>query len=235
MTDTAKLSLIDQLNAYAEKLNALELRERVLLFVMFAGVLFAVFYVLLIEPSMAVRQQDQQKLQALTEKIDRQTIELQQLQMILAAGVNRQKLQSRDQLLEQKQQLDKLIEASILSLIPPRLMPKVLETLLQENSKLKLMGLENRPVEQLFKQAGNAQDASQNSDELTQQQALYKHSFILKLEGNYPAVVDYFQSLAALPWRFNWDVLHYEVISYPRASITLEVHTISLSEAWLGV
>lgn len=234
MTDTAKSTLIDQLNAYAEKLNALELRERVLLFAMFAGILFAAFYVLLIEPSMAARQQDQQKLQALTAQIDNQTIELQQLQMILAAGVNRQKLQSREQLLEQKQQLDKQIEASILSLIPPRLMPEVLETLLQKNSKLKLMGLENRPVEQLFRQAGNVQDVSQNSEQ-TEQQALYKHSFILKLEGNYPAVVSYFQSLAALPWRFNWDVLHYEVINYPKASITLEVHTISLSEAWIGV
>ena len=47
--------------------------------------------------------------------------------------------------------------------------------------------------------------------------------------------IAYFDSLGKLPWQFYWDDLQYEVDQYPNAIITLEVHTISMSEELLGV
>ena len=43
------------------------------------------------------------------------------------------------------------------------------------------------------------------------------------------------QALEALPWRFFWDSVSYEVEDYPRSLVRLRLHTLSLSEDWIGV
>jgi MSHA biogenesis protein MshJ len=65
--------------------------------------------------------------------------------------------------------------------------------------------------------------------------ALYSHGFVMQLKGDYKSTIKYFERLSALPWRFHWDELRYEVGDYPSAIITLEVHTVSMAEEWIGV
>jgi MSHA biogenesis protein MshJ len=57
----------------------------------------------------------------------------------------------------------------------------------------------------------------------------------LRLSGDYHAVIRYFETLQTLPWRFQWNRMHYEVQSYPKAVVTLQVHTLSMSKEWIGV
>jgi MSHA biogenesis protein MshJ len=52
----------------------------------------------------------------------------------------------------------------------------------------------------------------------------------LQLEGNYPATRDYLHALEALPWKFFWDDIRYDVTSYPQARITLNIHTLGLQD-----
>lgn len=236
-------ALKERITGWQSQIDALQTRERVMVFVMVLAVLGFAFQWLLLEPVLKNNQlMARQQQQLVSQQLQKQ-LEKQQLEMILAAGVNKAKLAQRDKLNAELQRLDKNIQASILTLIPPKLMPQVLEKVLAENTKLKLLSLENKPVETLIDQQQAAQNkprmaAAGNKEankEADKKQGLYKHSFILRLEGSYPAAIDYFEALSQLPWRFNWDAMHYEVTQYPKANITLEVHTVSLSQDWIGV
>lgn len=58
--------------------------------------------------------------------------------------------------------------------------------------------------------------------------AFYKHRFLLEFQGDYLSALNYLRALEALPWRLYWDSVTIESAGYPRAHITLKVHTISL-------
>lgn len=238
-------STTSQLTEWQQKLDALQVRERVLLFAVAVVVVVALLQMLLIEPVMKKKELLNRQFRQVSNQLVQQKAEKQGLEMILAAGVNKSKIARRDKLKEEKARLDSRIQDSILTLIPPKLMPVVLEKMLVENNKLKLVSLENKPVVALISEepeAGQNQrrnEVRQGSDDKAtasnETQGLYKHTFVLRLEGSYPAAVEYFEALSELQWRFNWDAMHYEVIRYPKASISLEVHTVSMSEGWIGV
>ena len=222
---------------WQQRLDALQARERVLLFAVAVVLLVSIMQMLLIEPVLKKTAQIKKQHQQAQTVISQKKSEKQQLELLLAAGVNRAKIAKRDKLKQEFDLLETKIQSSLLTLIPPKLMPQVLEKVLLENDKLRLMSLENRPVVALIKQQPE-QTAKKPADAVTiktDTQGLFKHSFVIQLEGSYPAAIDYFEALSELPWRFNWDSLHYQVTQYPRASISLEVHTVSLSEDWIGV
>jgi MSHA biogenesis protein MshJ len=60
---------------------------------------------------------------------------------------------------------------------------------------------------------------------------IMRHQFELQLEGNYLATRDYLHALEALPWKFFWDDIRYEVTRYPQAHITLNIHTLGLQDS----
>jgi len=64
---------------------------------------------------------------------------------------------------------------------------------------------------------------------------LYQHAFIIELRGDYASLRNYLTELSALPWRFYWDELDYQVDAYPQATIKIKVHTVSLAEEWIRV
>lgn len=209
------------------KIDALSQRERIIILLTALVAVVMIFQFLLIDSLTAEEKQITAQLRTVKSNMNDQRASRDILQAQLTAGVNRKKLQRKEQLQQKLTMLDEKIETSVVAMIPPKLMPEVLERVLAETSGLKLVSLENKPVVSVISQ--------QEAIEGTDQQALYNHGFILTLSGNYRAAIRYFDSLSELPWRFYWDDLYYEVNDYPNATITLEVHTVSMSEEWLGV
>mgnify|MGYP002062939409 FL=1 len=64
---------------------------------------------------------------------------------------------------------------------------------------------------------------------------LHRHGFEVTFSGGYLPTLRYLQALERLPWRFYWDSVSYEVIDYPRSIVRMQLHTLSLSEDWIGV
>lgn len=226
MSDSVEPGWQQTVSEWQQKIDALQTRERVLLFAVVVVVLVALLKMMFLEPT--IKRTALMKLQygQVSAQITQQQVEKKQLEMILAAGVNKSKLARRDKLAVEMAKLDEKIQSSLLTLIPPKLMSEVLEKVLLENSQLKLMSLENRPVVALIEQKLPADSVDKKAvngvtakRSAMDHQGLYKHSFVIQLEGSYPAAVEYFKLLSELPWRFNWDALHYEVTQYPgRAS-----------------
>lgn len=228
----------ETLRQWQKNIDNLDQRERILLMVTALVAVVMVLQLLLIDPLLADRKKIQAGLQQTAQKLQQQENEQQILTAQLAVGINRHKMKKRDALVVEVDALNQRIERSVKAMIPPRLMPEVLESILVNNTGLKLLSLENRSVIPLLEDSDSAvknKTAAAVKEFSVSKQGLYKHSFVLRLSGSYMSTIGYFEQLSNLPWRFYWDDLHYQVDNYPDATITLEVHTVSMSEEWIGV
>ena len=224
---------------WQQKFDALVTRERLLVFAVAIVVVYVLMQIVVLDP--LLKQRGVKRLQIL--QYEGQVSDLENSRTILNAqlsvGVNREREQQREQLKAQTQALDNEIERSVLAMIPPQKMAEVLEAVLLGDNHLKLISVENQPALPVQTAAAEAPVTTVAGHRQTvvpnDTPALYQHSFVITLEGNYPATIDYFKRLAALPWKFYWDSLDYSVDRFPKATITLKVHTVSLSEEWIGV
>ena len=225
----------DELLKLQEKIDGMSQRERVLILLVGIFVVVMLMQTLLLDPVLKERGVTKKQITQTRQQIADLNNEQQVLNAQLTAGVTRHELKRRDQMRQEVHALNKKIETSVVAMIPPHLMPEVLENILGQNKKLTLLSLENKPVVSVLEQMTESESNKNTENNTDKGQALYKHAFVIKLRGNYMSAIDYFKTLEQLPWRFYWDELHYQVDSYPNAVISLEVHTVSMSEEWIGV
>lgn len=120
-------------------------------------------------------------------------------------------------------------------LVDPKEMSQVLEDLLSRNTGLTLISLENQPVSSLQQQAADKADGVvENTTTQLAPVMLYRHGLTLQFEGSYLDVLAYLKAVEALPWKLFWGDMNYEVLEHPKARVTINVHTLSLGEDWIG-
>ena len=112
-------------------------------------------------------------------------------------------------------------------LIDPTQMRDVLEALIERQQGLTLVRAGNVEVVQMIER-----DAAARA---TDEPMLYRHGLTLELEGSYLDCLAYLAAVEALPWRLYWSALQLTMREYPVNSITIEIHTLSLDEDWIGV
>ena len=117
-------------------------------------------------------------------------------------------------------------------LIDAKEMSSVLTRILQNETMLKLVSLENlQPQLLLTTDVNGAAPDGQSGTQVN----VYKHGLKMTFEGGFLDTVHFLRSLEQLDTSFFWDSMDYKVQSYPNASITLEIYTLSTQQGWLGV
>lgn len=115
-------------------------------------------------------------------------------------------------------------------LVPPERIAPMLETMLRNNGRLRLLGLKSLQVSPLLpapdKAASGAPPAPQAS-------AIYRHGVELSVRGNYLDMVDYMHALEAMPTQVFWGKANLEVEEFPNARLTLTLYTLSLDQKWM--
>lgn len=221
----------DKWRQLLERFAGLSSRERVLILI----AVFAVIYQLAdlvifdhqfgeIERLNKQMAQDQQQIQNLT-------AELNTLSTSAQKDPNRQ---LRDRIAETRGRVEGLnerLEKATDALISPKDMSRFLEQMLVQERELSLVRLETLESKPLLsgddeKEAGMAKQTTP---------VLHRHGFVIEFRGGYLASLRYLQALEELPWRFFWDRVDYEVMEYPESLVRLHLHTLSLSEDWIGV
>ena len=113
-------------------------------------------------------------------------------------------------------------------------MRRVLEDLLRAQPGLNLMAVESfsAPLEV----PGEAEPAK-DEKAVAPAVSLYRHGVRLTLEGGYFELIAYLQAVQATGWRLHWQQLDYQVDAggSGRASIRLELYTLSRQAGWVGV
>lgn len=133
--------------------------------------------------------------------------------------------------IDAQSRLDTDIQQLAGNLVTPQSMTRMLTSMLERQSGLTLVSIENAQPE-IVQRAANAGDVS-----ATQQrgQNIYKHGLSIQLEGGYLALISYLRRIESSPERFFWDQMTFTQIEWPRATITIELHTLSTDEGFVGV
>ncbi|MHB1532972.1 type II secretion system protein GspM [Acidithiobacillus sp.] len=61
---------------------------------------------------------------------------------------------------------------------------------------------------------------------------LYQSGVSLTLQGDFPSLLAYLQSVQQGPWRLQWGAWNYQVVNYPQAELQVDVTTYALD--WSG-
>ncbi len=218
---TLQTKIKTKLTALRAHVDKLSLRERLLVFATVVMLSGSVWYLSLIEPLTQRAANSRTEIEALQARIDTANRSLEdQVLQISGSGTEYQ-----DRFSQVQRRIDAINESLgdyASELIDPAEMARVMEGVLREQSKLRLIRIRNLSPEAL--------SASADSRTAT----FYKHGLEIEFEGSYGACLDYLQEIENLPWRFYWQVLELEVLEYPRNRVRLEVSTLSLNKEWIG-
>ncbi|NOR66548.1 MAG: hypothetical protein GQ528_04245 [Woeseiaceae bacterium] len=213
--------ILTKLTSVLATIDKMSMRERVLVFGAGMMLLGTVWYLGLMQPLTKQVTRNRTEITTLQErmKTTNQSLEIQALQ-ISGTGT-----EDREKFLQVQQRLDEMNErlgGYAAELIDPAEMSRVLQGVLKEQSKLRLIRVRNLSPEAL--------SASAEAQTTT----FYRHGLEIELEGSYLACLEYLQKIEDLPWRLYWQYLEIEVLEYPRNRIRLEVSTLSPDEEWIG-
>ena len=149
---------------------------------------------------------------------------------------------SRQQELQQVTiEIDNQLRELTGQLILPRQMAQVLTTILQRETTLKLVSLENAPSSVLVSAGSEAvvplvgQSEFEIDQEVSDEVRVYSHGLNMTFEGDFIETIRYLRSLENLETSFFWNTLNYQVTTWPRARITLNIFTLSTQRDWIGV
>ncbi len=212
------MTKLTSLLATVDKLN---LRERLLVFAAGMMLLGSAWYLGLMQPLAQQVTNNRTEIESLQERMKKtnQNLEVQVLQISGTGTADREKYERVQQRLDE---MNERLGGYAAELIDPAEMSRVLQGVLKEQSKLRLIRVRNLTPEPL--------SASAEAQTTT----FYRHGLEIEFEGSYLACLEYLQKIEALPWRFYWQLLELDVLKYPRNRIRLEVSTLSPDEEWIG-
>jgi MSHA biogenesis protein MshJ len=126
--------------------------------------------------------------------------------------------------------LDSMLKQTSVQIMKPQAMADMLKDILQKQTAMKFISLENRPAVPEFTEKLDPLD-TEHGDAIT----IYRHSVVMKMQGGYSDTLAYLKQLENLPWRFYWQGIEIESKVYPDALITLEVYTLGFGTGLVGV
>ncbi len=218
----------------AERFDALSLRERALVSLAVLVVMYMVWDAALMSPEHLRQKQLVVEMYQLNERMVAVDGQLQMLTASLGDSEVRRQRQRIAELREDLRGLASQQAALTVEFIRPHQMAGVLRDMLGVDGKLTLLKLESLGVQPLFPPPEN-ENEQEAAAEKYEQPGIFKHGMRVSFEGDYFATLQYLQALEGMPWRFYWDELDYRVTDYPRARVSITIHTLSLEEGWIGV
>ena len=216
----------------AAKIDALSLRERLLVFAALAFVLISLIHVLLIDSLLAEQKklagqvtQQQEKMKEIRGRLDA----LLQARKSDADSPLRQRL---NQIRQQIAEGDAYLQNRRSQLVEPEQMADLLQQVLLKNSKLQLLSLQTLPAAPLAEKTAKPEGAGAAA---VPDMQIYRHGVQLTIRGNYLGLLHYLAELEQLPSAMYWGMARMNVVQHPDAELTLTIYTLSLGKTWLQV
>ena len=231
------------------KIDALTLRERGIILLVISAAIVFLFNSLLIDPQYAKQKILSDKIKQEQAQIAATRIEIAQRAANMNADPDteiRRRIASAEQ---QLVQIDSTLQALQKNLVRPEKMTALLENILKRNHQLQLISLKNLPLVNVIDEMENTTSlaskaatgmnsilgGSVNGSEQSLGGAIYKHEVEIVLQGNYLDMLNYMRELESLPEQVYWNKAKLTVIEYPKASLTLQLFTLSLEKKWLNL
>lgn len=210
---------------YAEKINALSLRERLLVFVSFIVLvifLWWTFYASNMISSIEVKGQQNASLQ---QDINTLSTTIAAIEKRLQQGVHKAKQQQLYELAEELDQLNQLLSEKSQELIEPNEMFELMQELLYAESKIKLTGLKRKKVMPVFA----------DEPESDQESGIYRHVMSMNFQGKFNDILNYIMRLEDIDRELIWDKISLKTDEYPLIAVEIEISTLSQNRNWVGL
>jgi MSHA biogenesis protein MshJ len=203
----------------SDRFDLLTRREQWLILLSGWIALLFVGFVMFLEPQVKALSSVRQQVVSVANEITSSANQLIMIDRKLRNDPNQDVERSINRLERENSTLDNKLQGRVASLVTPIQMSGLMEQVLQRSDRLKLVSLESLPSVQLIS----------GEDE-----GYYIHPVRLNLRGRYFDVVDYLGQLEALPVKYYWRSLSYQVDKYPWADIQLDVYTLGESKDFIG-
>jgi MSHA biogenesis protein MshJ len=218
---------------FVKSVEVRKVKERyVLLGVMLVAVLYLWF--------MLAQELMQQKLAAANSSIAAANAEIQQqtseqasIRASYSGDPNSQSRVRQRELLAANGELDAKLNELYGQLIDPQEMSAMLARILQRDTSLQLVDLQNLPSERILTTSVQ-RDAEQPGSEPVNVE-VFKHGLRMEFDGSFVETVRYLRSLEEFKNSFLWESLDFQVVEHPTAHIKLEIYTLSTQRGWIGV
>lgn len=227
--------MLPLLKKWATAFDALSLRERLMVFGAGAAAVLFVFYFMSFNPLLAKRA----ALEAsIAQKQSLLTATDKEIALTMLAHATDPDQEARTRLLALQAEtasLAQALRAKQHGLVAPERMVTLLEHLLRRHAGLRVVSLKTLPSSAV----GARQADSANGDAAAKATApaplLHQHGVEVVLQGSYADMVQYMQALQAMPTRVFWGAAHLDAASYPGATLTLTLHTLSMDDTWIAL
>jgi MSHA biogenesis protein MshJ len=225
----------DRISAWGERFEAFSLRERVLIALAIVVVMFLICDTMLLSPQEVRQKQILAEMNSVNQQTAALTNKINEMSAVLRGG-EVENIRARTNELQtllaelHQQQKDLTVE-----FIRPAQMAGVLRDMLHAENGLVLTRLQSLGVKPLFPPVKEETEAATENNARAPRPEIFKHGMRIVFEGDYFKTLEYLRALEAMPWRLYWDNVEYRVTKYPKASVAITVHTLSLDEGWIGV
>jgi len=213
------------LQRYADRLDAMSLRERVLIFLAVAVVVVAIADSALFDPISRRQKVNSQRIHQQEDEIRTMQGQVQAYAQARTgddANAKRQRLEKRKLELAA---LDRELASRRSELVPPERMAKMLYEIVKRNPDIELVSLRSLPA------TGLAQSltAILGSGGL----ALYRHGIEITVSGSYLNMLRYVGQLERLPAKIMWGNMELQATAYPAVTLKITLYTLSPEKTWL--
>ncbi len=208
--------IIAQYQKLSARVDALQLRERILLLI--ASLIIAFFLV----DSFGL-QPVFKELQSLQRNISEQEHQMEVLLSRSSLLTQEPDITSKTDTLQTLAELATLgsrLHNRIDNMLSPDLAARVLEQVLNRDGSLMLHEVSANRTPMTI--------TEESTGEIASIPGLFRYELELELEGSYMATLKYLRALEALPWNFFWKGVNYKVTDFPNALVTLDIYTLGL-------
>ena len=229
--------MLPLLKKWATAFDVLSLRERLMVFGAGAAAVLFVFYFMSFNPLLAKRA----ALEAsIAQKQSLLTATDKEIALTMLAHATDPDQEARTRLLALQAEtasLAQALRAKQHGLVAPERMVTLLEHLLRRHAGLRVVSLKTLPSSAVgARQADSANgDAAAKAAAPAPAPLLHQHGVEVVLQGSYADMVQYMQALQSMPTRVFWGAAHLDAASYPGATLTLTLHTLSMDDTWIAL
>ena len=229
-------SLKERWSLVADKVDAMSLRERVMIFIASMFLFIAAINALFLDPLLAKQKQ-------LSLQVIQQQEKMKEIQANLASLAQAKKdnanspLHERIKLLQQQiNDGETYLNGRRDKLVPPEKMGDLLEQVLSKNGHLQIVALETLPATPLVEQpAAKSAGGEVAVKPAVQERQVFKHGVKITVRGSYTDLLQYLTELEKMPTQMFWGSAKMHVSRYPSVELTLTLYTLSLDTTWLRV
>ena len=215
------IAIKTRLQPWLERIDNLELRERILLLAAAVAVMFLLIDTLILQPTLKAQQVARQQIVDLEVKLNSLRQSAQLLNYKSDSDLATSRRQSRDQLAAELAELDSRIISQLGALVEPAQAARVLEQLLSSHTGLKLTTL-NASAEPL---------KDMELEQPSETPGLARYQLDMVVQGSYLDLLNYLQSLEAMPWKFFWQQVDFQATEHPHAETRLLLYTLGAKDA----